>query len=77
MQPDPRDMALLWDMLDSTRNAIEFTKDFRYEKFLKDKKVRLAVERSLEIIGEAAKNVSQCTRDPPFRHPLEVCDRPP
>lgn len=62
MQPDPKDMARLWDMLDAARTAVEFTKDLRFEDFLKDRKTRHAVERSLEIIGEAARFVSPGTR---------------
>jgi uncharacterized protein with HEPN domain len=63
MQPDPKDMARLWDMLDAARTAVEFTKGLRFEDFLRDRKTRNAVERNLEIIGEAARCVSPETRD--------------
>ncbi len=63
MQPNSKDMARLWDMLDAARTAIEFTKGLSYEHFLKDRKVRNAVERNLEIIGEAARGVSPETRN--------------
>jgi len=63
MQPDAKDMARLWDMLDAARTAIEFTKGQYFEDFLKDRKTRHAVERSLEIIGEAARRVSTQTRE--------------
>jgi uncharacterized protein with HEPN domain len=63
MQPDLRDMARLWDMLDAARTAVEFTDRLRFEGFLKDRKTRNAVERNLEIIGEAARSVSQGTRE--------------
>ena len=66
MQPDPTDMARLWDMLDAARTVIEFTRGQRFEDFLKDRKTRQAVERNLEIIGEAARHVSIKTRN---RHP--------
>lgn len=63
MRLDVKDMARLWDMLDAVRTAVEFTKDLRFEDFLKDRKTRNAVERNLEIIGEAARCVSTETRE--------------
>jgi uncharacterized protein with HEPN domain len=62
MQPDSRDMARLWDMLDAARTAVEFAKGVGFGDFLKDRKTRNAVERNPEIIGEAARCVSQETR---------------
>ncbi len=63
MQPDIKDMARLWDMLDAAKTAIEFTNAISFESFLNDRKTRNAVERNLEIIGEAARGVSQETRE--------------
>jgi len=63
MPPDYKDMARLWDMLDAARAVVEFTDGLRFEDFLNDRKTRSAVERNLEIIGEAARRVSQGTRD--------------
>jgi uncharacterized protein with HEPN domain len=63
MRPDEKDMARLWDILDAARTAVEFTQSLRFEEFLKDRKTRNAVERNLEIIGEAARRVAQQTRD--------------
>jgi uncharacterized protein with HEPN domain len=63
MPPDVKDMARLWDMLDAARMAVEFTKGLRFENFLKDRRTRSAVERNLEIIGEAARRVSAETRE--------------
>ncbi len=62
MRLDGKDMARLWDMLDAARTAVEFTEGVAFEHFLKDRKTRNAVERNLEIIGEAARGVSQETR---------------
>jgi uncharacterized protein with HEPN domain len=58
MQPDSEDMARLWDMLDAARAAVQFTDKLQFEDFLEDRMVRNAVERNLEIIGEAARCVS-------------------
>lgn len=63
MQPNKEDMARLWDMLDAARAAMQFTGDKRFEEFLADRMVRNAVERNLEIIGEAARCISQAFRD--------------
>jgi len=59
---DDKDMACLWDMLDAARAAVEFTEGMRFEEFLRDRRSRNAVERNLEVIGEAARRLSQDTR---------------
>ena len=63
MPPDTKDMARLWDMPDAARTAVEFTTGVRFEEFVADRKTRNAVERNLEIIGEAARCVSAGLRD--------------
>jgi len=63
MQPEKRDAGYLWDMLEAARNALEFTTGATYHQYLQDKKIRLAVERAVEIIGEAATKVSKKFRD--------------
>jgi len=63
MRRDTKDMARLWDMLDAARTTVDFTRGLRFEDFLKDRKTRNAVERNLEVIGEAARCVSPETRD--------------
>lgn len=63
MPPDVKDMSRLWDMLDCARAVIEFTQGCRFDEFLKDRMRRGAVERNLEIIGEAAGRVSMKTRE--------------
>lgn len=64
MQPDERDAGYLWDMLDSAKTVEEFTRGVSYHQYQQDKKMRLAVERSVEIIGEAASKISTKFRDP-------------
>jgi uncharacterized protein with HEPN domain len=49
-------------MLDAARTAVEFTRNMQFERFLQDRKTRNAVERNLEVIGEAARCVSPETR---------------
>ena len=62
MRPEERDPALVWDMLDAARRAVEFTRDVTLEDFLADEMRGMAVERSLEILGEAARRVSDSFR---------------
>lgn len=63
MRPDERDAAYLWDMLEAAKSVREFTSGLTFHYYQQDKKVKFAVERSLEIIGEAASRVSNEFRD--------------
>lgn len=53
------DQSFLWDMLEHARGVREFVTGRSYEDYLSDKQFRAAVERYVEIIGEAARNVSR------------------
>jgi len=58
----PREMAdasYLWDMLQYAEQLRDFVAGRTYQDYLSDKQLRLAVERCIEIIGEAARNVSR------------------
>ncbi|HEX9811997.1 MAG TPA: HepT-like ribonuclease domain-containing protein [Burkholderiales bacterium] len=59
MKPSERDAAYLWDMLDAARNARKLTRGFTLAGIMKDFRTRLALERSMEIVGEAARRVSE------------------
>ncbi len=67
MRPEERDPAYLWDMIEAARAIVAFTEDLTLEEFLsrgKDRDMaRLAVERELEILGEAARRVGSRFRD--------------
>lgn len=63
MQPEHRDPAYLWDMLDAARAIVEFAGGVELDAYLKDRKLQAAVERQVEIIGEAARRVSQAFKD--------------
>ena len=62
MRPDERDAAYIWDMLDSAKTLRDFVTGVSFYNYSQDKKLQLAVERSLEIIGEAARRVSETYR---------------
>ena len=59
MPPESRDPSYLWDMLDAARSVRQFTQGVTLEHYLKDPMMQRAVERALEIIGEAARRLSE------------------
>lgn len=63
MRPDNSDGSYLWDMLDSARAIREFVQNRTYDDYTDDRMLRGAVERNIEIIGEAAKSISKIYRD--------------
>ena len=63
MRPDLRDAACLLDMLRQARGVARLVQGRRFEDYLADEDFRMAVERRVEIIGEAARRVSAAYRD--------------
>lgn len=59
MQPNERDAAYVWDMLEAARNIQNFMAGVRFEEFLRDLKLQYAVERCVEIMGEASRRISE------------------
>jgi uncharacterized protein with HEPN domain len=66
MRPEGRDPASLWDIHQSCIKISELLRGKAYESFADDTACRLAVERLLTIVGEAARRVSVDCRT---RHP--------
>lgn len=58
MRLDERDAALLWDMQEACREMLQFVAGVGHEEFVENRMLCLAVERCLEIVGEAAGDVS-------------------
>ena len=58
----PEDIIRLKHMLDAAKKAIEFTKGKNEAEIAKDEKLSFAIVRLIEIIGEAAKNISEEVR---------------
>jgi uncharacterized protein with HEPN domain len=56
------DLVRLRHMLDAAREAIEFAKDKHREDLDDDRKLTLALVKDLEIIGEAAYQITEETR---------------
>lgn len=62
MRPEARDAAYLWDMLEAARAVLRYTDGVTRERFDADRLLQRAVERELEIIGEAAARISETLR---------------
>ena len=58
MRGSERDAAYLWDMLDAAKHVREFIAGVDWPAFQADELREAAVERMLEVIGEAARRVS-------------------
>jgi len=58
MRPSDRDAAYLWDMLDAARNVAVFVAGKTFGDYQNDLVIRSAIERQVEILGEAANHVS-------------------
>jgi uncharacterized protein with HEPN domain len=61
-----RDYKYLSDMLGAVKEIREFTRGLDKTTFTEDLRTRRAVERALEILAEAQKNISN---DIKIRHP--------
>jgi uncharacterized protein with HEPN domain len=58
MPLDDYDRAQLWDMLQAAEECIVYMKGVERSEYLDNNPLRRAVERLIEIIGEAARGVS-------------------
>ncbi len=63
MRPEERDAAYLWDMLDAARTVKSFISDVTVKQYIEDRKLQMAVERAVEIIGEAARRVTDAFKE--------------
>jgi uncharacterized protein with HEPN domain len=59
MLPNQREIGYLWDMLQAARRLQQFTANLGYDEYLDSTLVQSAVERQFEIIGEAARRMSE------------------
>lgn len=53
------DVDFLSDIKEAIRRTRGYIEGFTYEEFLEDIKTQDSVVRNLEVIGEAAKNISE------------------
>jgi uncharacterized protein with HEPN domain len=57
------DIQFLSDVKEAALRIRAYIENLSYDQFLNDKKTQDAVVRNLEIIGEAAKNISEQLKD--------------
>jgi uncharacterized protein with HEPN domain len=69
MKADARDAGYLWDMLEAARETRLLLQGYTLEKLLADARTRRALERTLEVLGEAANRVSMQMREVHTRIP--------
>jgi len=58
MPPDDHDAGYLLDMLEHARGITRAVSGLKFEDYAADENLRLAVERRIEILGEAARRIS-------------------
>ena len=63
MPLNENDLSFLIDIVDCIFDIDEFTKEIEFYKFEQDKMRKLAVERQLEIIRQAANKITKETQD--------------
>jgi len=59
MQPEFRDPAYLYDMVESGEKILRYAGNAGFSDFLDNEMLRDAIERNLEILGEAARRISE------------------
>lgn len=79
MSQSPREIAAMNDILVAARDARQFIVGIDRDTFQADRKTQFAVVRALEIVGEAAKRISQDVREQfphvPWRSMTGIRDR--
>ncbi len=63
MRPEDRDAAHLWDIVQTAREILSFTRGENLGAYSEDRKLQMAVERGLQIIGDAARRLSEGFRE--------------
>jgi uncharacterized protein with HEPN domain len=63
MQINEQDISYLLDILECINDIISFTSNISFNDFERDKMRKLAVERQLEIIGQAANKITKETQN--------------
>jgi uncharacterized protein with HEPN domain len=58
-----RDPAYLWDIVQAAKEVVRFLAGKRLDDLTSDRVLQLAIERELEVMGEAAARLSKEFRD--------------
>lgn len=62
MRPEKRNRAYFWDMREFAQNSLTLVQRISFASLERDLMRRLALERALELLGEAARRVSGTAR---------------
>ena len=62
MRAEKRDRAYLWDMREFARESRKLVQRISFARLESDSMRKLALERSLELLGEAARRVSEAAK---------------
>lgn len=62
MRPEDQDLGLLWDMMHYAERVTILTGRTDFAGYERDWAMQLAMERAIEVIGEAASKVSKAFR---------------
>lgn len=63
MSLDDKDVSYFLDIIECIHDIVFFTEDISFHDFESDKMRKLAVERQLEVIGQAANKISKEAQD--------------
>ena len=63
MHPEQKDVSQLWDILDAARSIERFMQGCAFEEYMDNTLLQAAVERKIEIIGEAARRLSESFKE--------------
>ncbi len=63
MQPEEKDAAYLWDMLQAAKEVESMLDEYDLSAFLANRVMVRAIERSVEILAESARRVSMTYRE--------------
>jgi uncharacterized protein with HEPN domain len=59
-------------MYEACREVMEFAAGRRWEDYCRDKMLRAAIERKVEVIGEAARNISAVFKKANYKIPWQA-----
>ena len=63
MSPQDKDLGYVWDIYDACVEVMEFMNKIPYAEYERHKMLRSAVERKLEIVGEAVNRIRKEFRE--------------
>jgi len=59
MPLEERDAGYLWDMLQTAKDILEFTRGVTFDEYSSNKMMKMSIERGFQILGDAARRVSE------------------